>query len=255
MLLTAGLLALGCSTPEPLSQKPNPPAKVEPTPAPTPTTPTPEPTQPTTPTETKPTTATPREIKVVANPTDVAVMVNKTFRLPENYRPSDLVEPNVMFIFNEKDERRLMRKEAATALEKLFAAAKQDGIFLAGVSGFRSQATQDSLFRYYVQTQGEETARRYSAEPGHSEHQTGLTMDVSGSTGKCAADDCFAGTPEAEWLDKHVTEYGFIIRYPKGKEQITGYAYEPWHLRYVGVTLAKAIKAKGTMEEYYGMAG
>lgn len=262
MLLALSLISViaGCSSPQPLSQKPSPPAKTEPaptpstqptTPAPTQQTQQPAPTQPS-----KPATATPKDVKVAANPTDVAVLVNKSVKLPDGYIPSDLVEPNVMFIFSEKDDRRLMRKEAAAALERLFAAAKKDGIFLAGVSGYRSYATQDSLFRYYVQTQGEETARRYSAEPGHSEHQTGLTMDVSGSTGKCAADDCFAGTPEAVWLEKHVAEYGFVIRYPKGKEQITGYAYEPWHLRYVGTKIAQEVMAKGiTLEEYFKMAG
>lgn len=263
----AALLALslvsviaGCSSPQPLSQKQNPPAKNEP--VSNSTTPTPAPNQPAQPTpvqpapQSKPANATPKEVKIAANPTDVAVLVNKSIKLPDGYNPSDLVEPNVLFIFKEKDDRRLMRKEAATALESLFAGAKKDGIFLAGVSGYRSYLTQDSLFKYYVQTQGEETARKYSAEPGHSEHQTGLAMDVSGSTGKCAADDCFAGTPEAEWLAKHVAEYGFVIRYPKGKEQITGYAYEPWHLRYVGTKIAKEVMAKGiTLEEYFKMAG
>ncbi|HYF94050.1 MAG TPA: M15 family metallopeptidase [Symbiobacteriaceae bacterium] len=191
--------------------------------------------------------------RVVANPDDVTLIVNKSIKLPDNYRPADLVVPNVAFIFTEPDDKRLMRKEAARALEQMFAAAKQDGIHLAGVSGYRSFATQSALFDYYVRTQGEETARKYSAEPGHSEHQTGLAMDISGSTGKCAADDCFAGTPEALWLEQHAPEYGFIIRYPKGKESITGYAYEPWHVRYVGVATAKETVARGlTLEEYYG---
>lgn len=190
--------------------------------------------------------------KVVADPNDITLMVNKSLKLPDGYAPEDLVEPRVAFIFQEKVEKRLMRKEAAEALEKMFAGAKKDGIHLAGVSGYRSYETQAGLFNYYVKTQGEETARKYSAEPGHSEHQTGLAMDISGSTGACAADDCFAGTPEAEWLADHSAEYGFIIRYPKGKEEITGYAYEPWHLRYVGKALAKEIATRGlTMEEYY----
>lgn len=191
--------------------------------------------------------------EVVSNPADIQVLVNKRYMLPDGYVPADLVEPNVRFIFSEKHEKRLMRKEAAAALERMFAAAEKDGIHLAGVSGYRSYETQKSLFAYYVQTQGEELARRYSAEPGHSEHQTGLTMDISGSTGKCAADDCFAGTPEAEWLAAHGAEYGFIIRYPQGKEAITGYAYEPWHARYVGVDLAKQVADSGkTLEELLG---
>lgn len=157
-------------------------------------------------------------VQVVAKPEDIAVLVNKKIMLPGNYMPTDLVEPNVPFVFKEKDEKRLMRKEAAQALEKLFTGAKQDGIFLAGVSAYRSYATQRSLFDYYIQTQGEEKARRYSAQPGRSEHQTGLAIDVSDSKGTCAAEDFFADTPEAKWLAKHAPEYGFILRYPKDKE-------------------------------------
>lgn len=194
-------------------------------------------------------------VTVTTRPADLAVLVNKLVVLPDGYEPSDLVEPKVRFIFTEKSEKRLLRKEAAQALEQLFAGAEKDGIFLAGVSGYRSYETQKGLFNYFVQTQGEAIARRYSAEPGHSEHQTGLAMDVSASTGKCAADDCFADTPEASWLAAHAPEYGFIIRYPKGKEAITGYAYEPWHLRYLGKSLAQKVAASGlTLEEYQGTA-
>ncbi len=194
-----------------------------------------------------------RPSKMVSDPQSISALVNKIFALPSDYVPGDLVEPKVPFIFTEKDEKRLMRKEAAQALEKMFTAAKQQGVQLAGVSGYRSYQTQRSLFDYYVRTQGEEVARKYSAEPGHSEHQTGLAMDVSGSTGACAADDCFADTPEAKWLAQHAVEFGFIIRYPKGKEGITGYFYEPWHLRYVGTATAAAVTAKGvTLDEYFG---
>lgn len=189
--------------------------------------------------------------QVIAKPADIAVLVNKTYKLPDNYKPDDLVEPNIPFIFQEKNEKRLMRKEAAGALEKLVAAAKKDGVSLAGVSGYRSQATQKTLFENYAKKDGEEAARKYSAVPGHSEHQTGLAMDISGSDGKCAASDCFAGTKEAKWLAAHSAEHGFIIRYPKGKEDVTGYQYEPWHLRYVGTKVAKEIAEKGvTLEEY-----
>jgi D-alanyl-D-alanine carboxypeptidase len=192
---------------------------------------------------------------VTAKPAEITVLVNKKIMLPANYKPADLVEPNVPFIFAEKSDKRLMRKEAAQALERMFAAAKQEGVLLAGVSGYRSFETQDSLFKYYVRVQGEETARKYSAEPGHSEHQTGLAMDISGTSGKCAADDCFADTLEAKWLAQHAPAYGFIIRYPKGKEAVTGYNYEPWHVRYVGTTMSKDIAAKGvTLDEYLHFA-
>ncbi|WP_028549893.1 M15 family metallopeptidase [Paenibacillus sp. UNC451MF] len=189
--------------------------------------------------------------QVVTAPESISVLVNKQFALPDKYEPTDLVYPDVPFTFKDKIEKRKMRKEAAAALEKLFAGAKKDGIYLAGVSAYRSHATQKTIFNNYVKTDGEEKAKTYSAVPGHSEHETGLAIDVSGSDGKCAAQDCFGGTKEAEWLAKHSSEYGFIIRYLKGKESITGYQYEPWHIRYVGTQMAKEIGAKGiTLEEY-----
>lgn len=259
-LLVGGVVAImtGCSAApnaKPLVPVDQPPASTQPqqpqtqpgTQPGTPTTnPGPAPSQPAKEPEAKPPTS--HEA--------ITVLVNKSVALPDGYRPSDLVEPQVAFIFDGYHEKRLMREEAARALEKMFAAAKQDGIYLAGVSGYRSYETQESLFNYYVRTQGEETARKYSAEPGHSEHQTGLAMDISGSTGECAADDCFAGTPEANWLAAHAWEYGFIIRYPKGKEAITGYNYEPWHVRYIGIKISTEINAKGlTLEEYFGVKG
>lgn len=190
-------------------------------------------------------------IHVVAHPDQTDVLVNKWYKLPQGYKPSDLVEPDVPYIFKEKAEKRLMREPAARALEQLFDGAAKDGIQLAGVSAYRSEKTQKTLFQRYVNKDGLEAARRYSAEPGHSEHQTGLSIDVSGRTGKCAATDCFAGTDEADWLDKHAHEYGFIIRYPEGKEAITGYKYEPWHIRFVGTDIAQDIVEQHlTLEEY-----
>jgi D-alanyl-D-alanine carboxypeptidase len=159
----------------------------------------------------------------------------------------------VRFTFTEKIEKRMMRKEAAEALERLFAGAEEDGIYLAGVSAYRSHETQKALFERYVKRDGYEKARTYSALPGTSEHETGLAVDVSGSDGTCAAADCFGNTKEAAWLEEHAAEYGFIIRYPEGKKDITGYQYEPWHLRYVGIALAEELASSGeTLEEYYG---
>jgi len=193
------------------------------------------------------------DIAAASDVNSVAVLVNKEFALPDDYNPSDLVYPNVRFTFKEKIEKRMMRSEAAKALENLFDGAEKDGIYLAGVSGYRSHKTQTALFNRYVERDGEEKAKTYSAVPGHSEHETGLAIDVSGSDGKCAAEDCFGDTKEAEWLAKHASEYGFIIRYPEGKDSITGYKYEPWHIRYVGVDIASEIADRGiTLEEYYG---
>ncbi|GIN87329.1 hypothetical protein J6TS2_37150 [Heyndrickxia sporothermodurans] len=148
-----------------------------------------------------------------------------------------------------------MRKVAAVALEKMFSAAEKDGIYLAGASGYRSQETQVSLYNNYVNIDGKNLADRYSARPGHSEHQTGLAIDVSGASGECAIEDCFAGTAEAKWLANHAHEYGYIIRYPKGKENLTGYIYEPWHIRYVGEDVSKEIYYRDiTLEEYFNVA-
>ncbi|MEK4519702.1 M15 family metallopeptidase [Paenibacillus sp. FSL H8-0122] len=189
---------------------------------------------------------------VVAEPESITVMVNKQYSLPDQYKPADLVYPDVPFIFSEKIEKRMLRREAAAALEEMFAGAKADGVYLAGVSGYRSESTQRRLYDNYVARDGEEKAQTYSAMPGHSEHQTGLAIDLSGRDGKCAAESCFAGTKEAEWLAAHAAEYGYIIRFLEGKEAITGYKYEPWHVRYVGKEIAASIAERGiTLEEYY----
>ncbi|CAH2714167.1 Putative carboxypeptidase YodJ [Neobacillus rhizosphaerae] len=194
-------------------------------------------------------------IQVVSNPETVPVLINKLNKLPDDYKPNDLTYPNIPFTFKEKIEKRKMRAIAAAAIEKLFAGAKQDGVNLLGVSAYRSHAVQTSLFNSYVKRDGYEAAKTYSAVPGTSEHETGLAIDVTGEDGKCAAEECFSGTEEAAWLQDHVAEYGFIIRYPKGKDAITGYTYEPWHLRYVGKSIAKEIMSRGiTLEEYVNAA-
>jgi zinc D-Ala-D-Ala carboxypeptidase len=191
-------------------------------------------------------------ITVIAKPEAIAVLVNKQNKLPDGYAPNDLVDVNVAYATSATAEKRKLRQEAATALENMFAGANQQGISLLGVSGYRSHATQTYLFNYYVEKDGYENAITYSAVPGTSEHETGLSIDVTGGDGKCAVQDCFGDTNEAKWLQEHGSEYGYIIRYPKGKEGITGYKYEPWHIRYVGAAIAKEIMSKGiTLEEYY----
>lgn len=192
-------------------------------------------------------------IQVVTNPDSIPVLVNKENKLPDGYQPKDLVNPKIPFVFGgELTSKRKMRAQAAAAIEKLFAAAKRQGISLLGVSAYRSYDAQKVLFNYYTKKDGYKAALAYSALPGTSEHETGLAIDVTGGNGECAAEDCFARTKEAKWLQKHAADYGFIIRYPKGKETITGYQYEPWHLRYVGKTIAQKIMKSGiTLEEYY----
>ncbi|WP_353948722.1 M15 family metallopeptidase [Sporolactobacillus sp. Y61] len=192
-------------------------------------------------------------IHVVADPDSSLVLVNKYFKLPDSYVPKNLVDARVPFIFSGKSEKRKMRQEAAHALEHMFAAAEKEGIRLTGVSAYRSHRTQVSLFNYYVNKDGEKKALTYSARPGTSEHETGLSIDVSGRNGQYAATEAFGRTREAAWLTQHAHEYGFIIRYPKGKESITGYEYEAWHLRYVGRSAATTIFKRGlALEEYLG---
>ena len=195
-------------------------------------------------------------VPTVTNPDDLTVIVNKQRALPADYKPADLVEPNVPFPFDEKVEKRLIRAEAARALEALFLKADMDGVKLYAVSGFRSYSTQKSLYETYVQQQGAEHAAQFSAVPGKSEHQTGLAMDVSGADSATRLEQSFADTPEGKWLEANCAEFGFVIRYPKGKEEVTGYAYEPWHLRYVGVEIAQEVMERGiTLEEYFTESG
>jgi D-alanyl-D-alanine carboxypeptidase len=191
-------------------------------------------------------------LQTLAHPESIPVLVNKQYSLPEDYKPADLIYPNVDFIFEDKIEKRMMREEAGKALELMFQAAEKDNMHFAGVSAYRSHQTQITVFNNYVAKDGEEKAKTYSAMPGTSEHETGLAIDVTTHDGACAAQDCFGDTNEAAWLAEHAHEYGFIIRYPEGKENITGYKYEPWHIRYVGVDAATEIfEAKITLEEYY----
>ncbi len=186
------------------------------------------------------------------DPSSITVYVNKEYALSKNYKPSDLVTPNIHFDILTYDERTLMRSEAAKAIEKLFAAAEKDGCFLSGVSGYRSYARQYKIFTNNIVTQGKTHTLQYSAVPGTSEHQTGLSMDVSTKSLNYKLSDEFADTLEGKWLANNSYKYGFIIRYPKDKADITGYAYEPWHIRYVGRGLSYYLYDNQlTLDEYY----
>ncbi|MEI5907687.1 D-alanyl-D-alanine carboxypeptidase family protein [Bacillus spongiae] len=180
-------------------------------------------------------------------------LINKRYFLPSDYVPVELVEPNVPFTFEENLPKKLMVQEAALALEELFSAAKKDGIDLLAVSGYRSYDDQTSIFAWNSNLHGEEEANQFSARPGHSEHQSGLAMDVSSKSVSYALIEEFGETMEGIWIAEHSADYGFIIRYPEGKEEITGYTYEPWHLRFVGKEAAKEIwREEITLEEYLG---
>ncbi len=182
----------------------------------------------------------------------ITVLVNKEYSLPSDYVPEDLVVPDILFNINYYDEKKLMRQEAATTIEQLFDASVEAGLNLYGISGYRSYDRQKQIYDTNIATKGEEYTNRYSARPGHSEHQTGLVMDVSTNSIGNQLEPVFAYTPEGKWLAQNAHLYGFIIRYPEGKESITGYSYEPWHIRYVGKDLAKYIYDNNlTLEEYY----
>ncbi|PEJ11467.1 M15 family metallopeptidase [Bacillus wiedmannii] len=183
----------------------------------------------------------------------VQAVVNKEYGLPEDYKPEDLVVPNVPFSFSGTLEKSYLRKEAAEALERLFDLAKKEGIQLNAVSGFRSYDYQKKLYANNVKRKGQEHTDRFSAKPGHSEHQTGLTMDVSSKSANNELELTFANTKEGKWLKENAHRAGFIIRYPKGKESITGYAFEPWHIRYVGDIAESIYKKKLTLEEFMNL--
>lgn len=185
---------------------------------------------------------------VVENPDSTSVLVNKTYQLPSGYVPQSLVTPNVTFA----GEQEQLRSIAAGALENMFVDANQQGIELRATSGYRSYNYQLDLHQYYVNQYGEEYASQISAEAGHSEHQTGLAMDVTSPSVNNELTENFGNTAAGEWVEENADEYGFIIRYPEGKENITGYSYEPWHLRYVGTNIASQVMNNQiTLEEYF----
>lgn len=159
------------------------------------------------------------------------LIANKSYELPQSYNPGGLTQ------------------ECSDAFNSMAAAAAAEGINLYVLSGFRSYETQDGLYTKYCNSDGKDAADRYSARPGHSEHQTGLAIDVN------SVSHTFADTAEGVWLAEHCTDYGFILRYPDGKESKTGYMYEPWHIRYIGsVDIAKKITVSGLcLEEYLGI--
>ncbi|MBT9283555.1 MAG: M15 family metallopeptidase [Hydrogenibacillus schlegelii] len=179
--------------------------------------------------------ALPTAAKEVPDPLSLLVLVNKAHRLPPDFRPPDLVPVAIPFDKPEGDERRLMRREAARAIEALVRTAEADGIRLIGVSAFRSYELQKQIFQANVRRKGEAEALKVSAPPGMSEHQTGLAIDVADRSGRCLLEPCFGASAAGRWLQAHAPTFGFIIRYPEGQESVTGYMYEPWHLRYVGV--------------------
>ncbi|HEX3047284.1 MAG TPA: M15 family metallopeptidase [Bacillota bacterium] len=184
-----------------------------------------------------------------ASPT--LILVNKDNGVAPTYVPPDLRVPKVPFSFTKVLPHKKMAAEAAVALEKLFDQAKEEGIILVGVSGYRPYVYQKAVHKWNVRAVGKKNALKTSAPPGYSEHQTGLAMDLSTPYLHYKLDERFGDTKAGHWIAAHASEFGFIIRYPQGKEKITGYQYEPWHIRFVGEEHARKIAAADlTLEEY-----
>lgn len=191
-----------------------------------------------------------RDITNQSNSSQNLILVNKSNSLSRNYQPDDLVIPNIRFDNIADDMVQYVRYDAAIALEELFQSAERQGINLIAVSGYRSYSYQDNVYRNEVNTVGRIEADKYVAKAGESEHQTGLSMDIL-SDEYLSLDDGFENTIAFSWLEDNMSKFGFILRFPKGKEDITGYSYEPWHIRYVGISAATEIMEEGlTLEEY-----
>lgn len=185
------------------------------------------------------------DVTEITNYYDLDAIVNKYYKLPENYKPDDLV--SIESKYKGSSYNYQLRKDAAEALYKMADAALEDGIKLTVVSAYRTESTQTTLFNNSVKNDGMQHALLYSAKPGHSEHQLGLAVDLVIASSKAH----FENTKEYAWLKENSYKYGFIERYPKGKEFITGYGFEPWHYRYFGIELATDLYLENvTYEEY-----
>ena len=180
------------------------------------------------------------------------ILVNKVFRLPDDYSPEDLVLPEVLSAWGHENTNHRMREAAARALEDMFGAAyEEEGLILWVASGYRSFEEQANKHQYFVDTYGYEEAEYMSARPGHSEHQTGLVVDVTAASVGALLTEEFANEPEGIWLRDNAHKFGFIIRYPYGRMNLTGVGYEPWHFRYVGISAATYIFENDIVLEQY----
>lgn len=191
-------------------------------------------------------------IVTVADGDATLVLVNKNYALDSNYEPYDLVLPNVLTVGGNRNQSIYLREEAAFYLEQLFTTAREEaGLILLARSGYRSYDTQVALYQRYVSESGQEAADKFSARAGHSEHQTGLAIDVTSDSVDGDLSILFGETNEGIWLKENAHRFGFIIRYLEGRESETGYQYEPWHLRYVGTEAATEIYENNWILEQY----
>lgn len=200
--------------------------------------------------------ATEEEVPIIVLSSDEAeaagllLLVNKKQGLEKNYVPKDM-KPVLYFARDRSEEGRYLQQEAAGQFNQMAEDALAEGIEFVMTTAYRSFGFQTTLYNNYVAASGQAEADKFSARPGFSEHQTGLAVDVSSASVGYALTVEFENTAEWEWLNRHAAEYGFIQRYPKDKTEITGYMYEPWHFRYVGVEAATVVqREKITLEEY-----
>ncbi len=186
------------------------------------------------------------DFKVIADGDYYLALVTKETTLKSNYKPTGL---EALPSYMNPSYPMWLRWEALEHLEKLWAAAKEDGILFSIRSAYRSYETQEQIFKDFVSQYGEEEANRFSARPGQSEHQLGTTVDFGGTEVDFKTQ--FGQTPLGRWLAQNAHHYGFAKSYPQGKEHITGYIYEPWHFRYIGVSQARQWKQSGlTLNQY-----
>ena len=239
LLTIAFLLLVGCRAAAKAPVETAAPSIAEPTSTPTPTpAPTPTPTPEPTPTPTPEPTPEPEPEHVFTEVDgityiDGVIIVNKTYPFPRDH------------------SQRGMTPETEAAYNQMLQDAAAEGIKLVKRTAYRSIMQQTIIYENYVKEHGQEAADRFSARPGYSEHHTGLAIDLN------SLETAFGETPEGIWLAEHCAEYGFILRYPKDSEEITGYIYEPWHVRYVGIELAQKLYLGNgdflTLEEYFGI--
>lgn len=228
-------------------------APPSPSPSPVPVESTTAAVEPPAPAPASPSAALPRQFSLT-DPASPWVVVNKHRPLvPANYVPADLVQPNVRLAVS--GEAALLNSTTAAAAEAMFAAAARDGVVMTLASGYRSYGTQVATYNGYVAARGQADADTASARPGYSEHQTGWAFDIGDGGGACGFQPCFADQPAAVWAKANGHRFGFVVRYPWMFHPITGYYYEPWHLRYIGVEAATDMANRGisTVEEYFGV--